>query len=55
VQMLNSMTPLEEFKPLLPESYTLSHEEVKTMRNLIDIQADIILDAYIQNKADGKM
>ena len=49
------MTPLEEFKQLLPNDHTVSDEEIETMRDLTDIQADIILDAYIQNKADGKM
>jgi len=44
------MTPLEEFKQLLPNDHTVSDEEIETMRDLIDIQADIILDAYIKTR-----
>lgn len=48
------MTPLEEFKKLLPERYSdLTEEQLITMRDLIDLQADMILDSYIQVKADG--
>lgn len=44
------MTPLEEFRELVPESYSLTEEELITMRDLIDLQTDIILDSYIQTK-----
>jgi len=52
---VNNMTPLAEFKQLLPNGYTMSDEEVKTMRDLIDVQADKILDLYLQDKADDKI
>jgi len=52
---VNNMTPLEEFNQLLPNDHTMSDEEVKTMRDLIDMQADKILDSFLQDKADGKI
>lgn len=47
------MTPLNEFKKLLPEGHDLTEEELITMRDLIDMQADLILDSYLREKANG--
>lgn len=47
------MTPIEEFKKMLPFDHNLSEDEIMTMRDLIDIQANLILDSYIKDKADG--
>ena len=47
------MTPLEEFKTLLPKDHNLSEDEIITMRDLIDLQADLILDSYIEDKASA--
>lgn len=47
------MTPLDEFKKLVPEQYDLSDEELETMRDLIDLQVDMILDRYQKDKASG--
>ena len=44
------MTPLDEFKALLPEDHGLSDEQIATMRDLVDAQADMILDGYIAHK-----
>lgn len=46
------MTPLEEFRKLVPEGYNLTEEELITMRDLIDLQADLILESYISSKKD---
>lgn len=46
------MTPLNEFKTLLPEGINLTDEQLETMRDLIDLQADLILDSYLSSKAD---
>ncbi len=47
------MTPIDEFKKLLPEGYNLSEEQLITLRDLIDMQADLILDSYLSDKANG--
>ena len=47
------MTPLEEFRKLVPEGYNLTEEELITMRDLIDLQADMILDSFIESKRKG--
>lgn len=47
------MTPLEEFKKLVLEHITLTEDELITFRDLVDLQADMILDAYLKDKADG--
>lgn len=49
------MTPIDEFIALLPEGHGLSGEQIRTMRDLVDAQADVILDFYIQDKVDGKI
>ena len=49
------MTPIDEFKTLLLSDYNLTEEQIITMRDLVDAQADTILDAYIQDKVDGKI
>ena len=49
------MTPINEFEALLPKDHGLSAEQIETMRDLVDTQADMILDSYIQDKVDGKM
>ena len=54
-QYIGNMTPIDEFKLLLPPDRNLTEDEIITMRDLIDEQADTILDAYIQDKADGKI
>ncbi len=48
-----SMTPLDEFKKLVPEHHDLSDGELTAMRDLIDLQVDMILDRYQKDKADG--
>ena len=47
------MTPLEELKKLLPDGHDLSDDEIITMRDLIDHQADMILDSYIHHIANA--
>lgn len=47
------MTPIEEFKKLLPSEYDLSEDEIVTMRDLVDMQVDLILDSYIQDKVSA--
>lgn len=44
------MTPLDEFKKLLPSGHNLSEDEIITMRDLIDMQTDSILNAFIAEK-----
>lgn len=46
------MTPLEEFKRLLPENLDLSEEQLITMHDLMDMQAGLILDSYHSDKAN---
>lgn len=47
-------TPLDEFKKLLPAGCDLDDEQLETMRDLVDLQADLILDSFIASKADHK-
>lgn len=49
------MTPIDEFKKLLPANHDINEDEIVTMRDLVDAQADTILDAYIRDKVDGKI
>jgi|GEM_PF-4236027 len=49
------MTPIDDFKALLPSDHNLTEEQIITMRDLVDAQVDTILDAYIQDKVDGKI
>lgn len=49
------MTSLEDFKILLPADHGLSESEILTMRDLMDMQTDMILDSYIEAKANGTM
>jgi hypothetical protein len=44
------MTPIDEFKELLPKNHGLSEDEIVTMRDLVDSQADLILDSYLAHK-----
>ena len=48
------MTPLDEFRELVPEGHNLTEEELTTMRDLVDLQVDLILDSWIASKADHK-
>lgn len=47
------MTPLDEFKKLVPEHITLTEDELITFRDLVDLQADMVLDVYLKDKAGG--
>jgi hypothetical protein len=47
------MTSLENFKILLPADNGLSESEIVTMRYLMDMQADMVRDSYIEAKANG--
>lgn len=44
------MTPIDEFKALLPENHGLTDEQVVFMRDLVDAQSDMILESYIEYK-----
>jgi hypothetical protein len=44
------MTPLDEFKKLIPEHTKLTEEQLITLRDLMDSQADLILDSYLISK-----
>lgn len=46
------MTPLAEFRELVPEGHNLTEEELITMRDLVDLQVDLILDSWIASKID---
>ncbi len=46
------MTPLNEFKKLVPEHIKLTEDELITFRDLVDLQADMVLDAYLKDKTD---
>jgi hypothetical protein len=46
------MTRLNEFKALHPEGINLTDEQLETMRVLIDLQADLMLDSYLTSKID---
>jgi succinate dehydrogenase flavin-adding protein (antitoxin of CptAB toxin-antitoxin module) len=45
------MTPLEEFKKLVPNAEQLTEDQLITFRDLIDAQADNILDLFMAEKA----
>jgi hypothetical protein len=47
------MTPLDEFKKLVPEHVKLTEDELITFRDLVDLQADMVIEAYLKDKADG--
>lgn len=48
-----NMTPLDQFAELARlHRPGLSDEALKTFRDLIDLQADLILDAYLTDLAD---
>jgi hypothetical protein len=47
------MTPLDEFKKLVPKHITLTEDELITLRDLVDLQADMVLETYLKDKADG--
>jgi hypothetical protein len=49
---MNNLAELEEH---LPKGHGLSHDELVTLNELLEIQADLILDMYLQDKADGKI
>ncbi len=44
------MTPLDEFKKIVNDP-TLTDEQLETFRDLIDAQANLILDSFITEKA----
>lgn len=44
------MTPIDEFRKLLPANHSLSEDEIATMRDLVDLQADLILDSYLAHQ-----
>ncbi len=44
------MTPLEEFKKLVPNASELTEDQLILFRDLIDAQADNILDLFIAEK-----
>ncbi len=46
------MTPLEEFKKLVPNADQLTEDQLITFRDLIDMQADHILDSFMAEKAE---
>ena len=46
------MITIEAFKELLPSNLNLSRDEIVIMFELIDVQAGIILDAFITKKQD---
>lgn len=44
------MTPLEDFRVLLGSRWPdLPAEEIETLRDLIDMQADLILDHFLKH------
>ncbi len=47
------MTPLDEFKKLVPEHIALTEDELITFRDLVDLQADMVIEAYLKDKVDG--
>jgi len=49
---MNNFNELEEH---LPEGHGLSQDELITLNELLETQADLILDMYLQDKADGKI
>ncbi len=47
------MTPLDQFAELARlHRPGLTDEALKTLRDLIDLQADLILDTYLKDLAD---
>lgn len=48
-----NMTSLDEFKKLVPEHIKLTDDELSTFRDLVDLQADMVVEAYLKDKADG--
>tara|TARA_B100000508_G_scaffold120886_1_gene102239 strand:- start:8387 stop:8545 length:159 start_codon:yes stop_codon:yes gene_type:complete len=46
------MTPLDEFRELVPEGHNLTEEQLIAMRDLFDLQVDLILDSWIASKTD---
>jgi hypothetical protein len=49
------MNDIQELEEHLPDGHGLSHEELVTLNDLLETQADLILDLYLQDKADGKI
>lgn len=46
----DTMTPLEDFRVLIENRWPeLSDEEIETLRDLIDMQADVILDRCLKD------
>jgi hypothetical protein len=50
---MSKLTPLSEFKELLPENHTLREDQIEFFRDLIDAQANLILDSFLAEKAKG--
>lgn len=50
---MSKLTPLSEFKELLPENNTLREDQIEFFRDLIDAQANLILDSFLAEKAKG--
>jgi hypothetical protein len=48
---MSKPTPLNEFKELLPENHTLREDQIEFFRDLIDAQANLILDSFMAEKA----
>jgi hypothetical protein len=48
------MTPLNEFRKLVPNADELTEEQLTTFRDLIDSQASAILDAFIAENTSPK-
>jgi len=49
------MSNSSELEENLPKGHGLSHDELVTLNELLEIQADLILDMYLQDKSDGKI
>ncbi|MCA9355178.1 hypothetical protein KC865_01345 [Candidatus Kaiserbacteria bacterium] len=48
------MTSLETFKEILIEcGVSVPEEQIEVFRDLIDAQADLILDSWLKSKHDG--
>ncbi|MBY0537814.1 hypothetical protein K2P47_00260 [Patescibacteria group bacterium] len=45
------MIPLEEFKKLVPDGEKLTEDQLIIFRDLIDGQAELILDSFMIEKA----
>jgi hypothetical protein len=48
---MSKPTSLSEFKELLPENHNLREDQIEFFRDLIDAQANLILDSFIAEKA----